>query len=81
MTGRPRPIPPLGAAAAKRQSEVTRLAMLLMGHEAAIRFMNSHHATLGGRPIDLAIASEEGRVLVEGALGKNNFRDGKPAAE
>lgn len=44
------------------------MAIKLLGTEAAIEFMNAHHDGLGGRPIDLAVASEEGRSRVELAL-------------
>lgn len=44
--------------------------MLTLGREAAIKFMNSENSELGGRPIDLAIASEEGRQLVEIELSR-----------
>lgn len=58
----------LTPAASRRQGETTRMAMLLLGREAAIEFMNTHDESLGGRPIDLAIASDEGRSRVELAL-------------
>ena len=46
------------------------MAMMLLGREAAIEFMNAHHDDLGGRPIDLAIASDDGRSRVELALSE-----------
>lgn len=55
---------------AKRQFEVTGLAIQLLGTEGALRFMNRENASLGGRPIDLAIASDEGRKRVEEALSR-----------
>jgi uncharacterized protein (DUF2384 family) len=55
---------------AKRQGEITRLAFLLLGREAAIDFLNTAHAGLGGRPLDLAIASDAGRNSVEAELGR-----------
>ena len=58
----------LTPAAAKRQSDTTRLAMIVLGREAAISFMNEPNIQLGGRPIDLVIESEEGRECVEGEL-------------
>lgn len=58
----------LTPAASRRQGETTRMAMLLLGREAAIEFMNTHDERLGGRPIDLAIESDEGRSRVEVAL-------------
>ena len=67
---RPKPSIRLTPAASRRQGETTRMAMMLLGREAAIEFMNAHHDDLGGRPIDLAIASDEGRSRVELALSE-----------
>jgi uncharacterized protein (DUF2384 family) len=55
---------------ARRQGEISQLAFLLLGREAAIAFLNTEHAGLGGRPLDLAIASDEGRNTVEAELGR-----------
>ena len=60
----------LAPADARRQGEITRLAFLLLGRDAAIAFLNTAHAGLGGRPLDLAIASDEGRNSVEAELGR-----------
>lgn len=65
---RPKESARLTPAASRRQGETTRMAMMLLGREAAIEFMNTHDVGLGGRPIDLAIASDEGRSRVERAL-------------
>jgi uncharacterized protein (DUF2384 family) len=62
-------LPRLPAAMAKRQGEIATLAFrLLGGREGAISFLNSMNRTLGARPIDLAMASEEGFARVEGAI-------------
>jgi len=61
---------PLAADLAKRQGEITRLAFLLLGRDAAIAFLNTAHAGLGGRPLDLATASDEGRNDVEAEIGR-----------
>lgn len=53
---------------ARRQSDITRLAMQVLGREAAIEFMNDISASLGGRPIDLAVASEDGLALAKAEL-------------
>lgn len=46
---------------AKRQGDVTSLAFLrLGGRDGAMAFLNNIDAELGGRPLDIAIASEEG---------------------
>lgn len=55
---------------AKRQGDITRLAFLLLGRDAAIAFLNTDHAELGGRPLDLATASDVGRNRVEAAIGR-----------
>ena len=36
--------------------------------KAALDFLNSHHAGLGGRPLDVATASESGLAAVEAVL-------------
>ena len=53
------------------------MAMLLLGREAAIEFMNTYDEKLGGRPIDLAIESEEGRSRVELALSDQCYPSDK----
>jgi hypothetical protein len=55
---------------ARRQGEITKLAFLLLGKEAAIAFLNADHAELGGRPLDLATLSDEGRNSVEAEIGR-----------
>jgi hypothetical protein len=62
--------PHLAADHAKRQGEITRLAFLLLGRDAAIAFLNTEHTALGGRPLDLATASDEGRNSVEAEIGR-----------
>ncbi len=53
----------------ERQGRISRLAFETLRQPAeAITFLNTHHAALGGRPIDLAIASPEGLLDVERAL-------------
>lgn len=68
----------LPPADAKRQGEITQLAFLLLGREEAIAFLNTAHAGLGGRPLDLAIASDEGRNSVEAEIGRMAYQT--PAA-
>ena len=53
------------------------MAMMLLGREAAINFMNTHDERLGGRPIDLAIESDEGRSRVEVALSDRCYSSGE----
>ncbi len=65
--------PHLAPDRAKRQGDITRLAFLLLGREDAIAFLNAEHAGLGGRPLDLATASDEGRNSVEAEIGRLAF--------
>lgn len=65
-SGRPR----LDPALARRQGDITRLAIDLLGGPAAIRFLNTDNSELGARPLDLAIASAEGRATVEAELAR-----------
>ena len=52
---------PLAPADAKRQGDISQLAFLNMGgRDAAVEFLNSDNAALGGRPLALATASAEG---------------------
>jgi len=55
---------------ARRQGEITQLAFLLLGREQAIAFLNTAHAGLGGRPLDLATGSDAGRNSVEAEIGR-----------
>jgi hypothetical protein len=71
--------PGLDAEQARRQGEITQLALLLLGREKAIEFLNSENADLGARPLDLAIASARGRDSVEAALGRVAFPSSLPA--
>ena len=61
--------PRLAPYAAARQGLVSRLAFETLRQPAVvIAFLNTHDAALGGRPIDLAIASEDGLLSVKRAL-------------
>jgi uncharacterized protein (DUF2384 family) len=52
-----------------RQGRIVRAAHAALGDVAAVRaFLNSHHQGLAGRPIDLAVASEDGLARVEAAI-------------
>ena len=65
--------PRLDPQQARRQGEITRLAFLLLGRDAAIAFLNGHNAQLSGRPLDLATASDEGRNSVEAEIGRLTY--------
>lgn len=58
----------LDPQAVERQGRVARLAFEALGREAATGFLNDFDAALGGRPLDLAIASAEGLAAVEAAI-------------
>jgi uncharacterized protein (DUF2384 family) len=52
-----------------RQGAVVRSAQAALRSTEAVRaFLNSHHAGLSGRPIDLAVASQAGLLAVQGAI-------------
>lgn len=54
---------------ARRQGEVASLAFLYLGgREGAIAFLNNHDVDLDGRPIDIAMASQEGCWSVRNAI-------------
>ncbi|WPZ07619.1 antitoxin Xre/MbcA/ParS toxin-binding domain-containing protein [Pelagerythrobacter marinus] len=63
---------------ARRQGQITQLALVLLGREKAIDFLNSDNAELGARPLDLATESAAGCASVEATLGRMTLR---PAAE
>lgn len=66
---RPRNGPILSHDEGKRQIRAVRSAQAALGSVDAVRaFLNSHHAALRGRPIDLAVASEAGLIAVEAAI-------------
>ncbi|WP_116091601.1 antitoxin Xre/MbcA/ParS toxin-binding domain-containing protein [Sphingomonas crusticola] len=61
--------PRLAPEQAARQGRASRLAFDALREPAAVMaFLNSHDDALGGRPLDLAIASPEGLASVERAL-------------
>lgn len=60
--------PILSRPEADRQGRISTLAFVTLGSSDAIAFLNGWHDVLGGRPLDLAIKSEEGFLVVEQAL-------------
>lgn len=61
--------PRLTPEQAARQGRAATLAFQRLGESAAvIAFLNTHDEALGGRPIDLAVASDEGLRAVESAI-------------
>lgn len=68
---RPFNAPRLDPEAAVRQGKVANLAFEKFKDFAKVKeFMNTHDDTLGGRPIDLAVASAEGLAAVQEFLAK-----------
>jgi uncharacterized protein (DUF2384 family) len=64
-----RKAPALSREASVRQGKVVRLAQAALGSVEAVRaFLNTHHEALGGRPIDIAVASDAGLIAVEAAI-------------
>lgn len=55
-------------AAAERQGRITLHAWKCLGGDHAIAFLNGHDEGLGGRPLDLAVASQSGLEAVERAI-------------
>ncbi|MGN5375295.1 hypothetical protein [Sphingomonas hankookensis] len=56
---------------ASRQGQVATSAFRRFGErDAAMAFLNAHDETLGGRPLDLAIASAQGLATVEAAMAE-----------
>jgi uncharacterized protein (DUF2384 family) len=78
MNWRKAKLPALDPAHARRQGEITRLAFLVLGREEAIAFLNTSHAGLGGRPLDLATASDAGRNRVEAEMGRMAYVSPEP---
>jgi uncharacterized protein (DUF2384 family) len=51
-----------------REGRIVRIAFDRLGSEAARQFLNTPHAALGGRPLELATASPAGAEAVERAI-------------
>lgn len=60
---------------AARQSDITRIAFQALGRDAAIAFLNTPHAGLGGRPLALATESADGCAVVQRELARLAGRD------
>lgn len=65
---RPRSGPVLSGEAVARQGKILKLAIDALGAGAAMAFLNAADEDLGGRPLDLAIASDEGFARIAAAL-------------
>jgi len=69
--------PRLEPEAATRQGEITRLAFLTLGREAAIAFLNTDNSELGGRPLDLATADTAGFARTSAELTRLSAEPGE----
>jgi len=56
---------------AVRQGRVATTAFLKLGREGATAFLNTFDEALGARPLDLAMASDDGLRAVEQAIAKH----------
>ena len=64
-----RKAPALSREESVRQGKAVRAAQAALGSVEAVRaFLNSRNEALGGRPIDIAVASEAGLIAVETAI-------------
>ena len=64
-----RKTPALSREESVRQGKAVRSAQAALGSVEAVRaFLNNHHESLGGRPIDIAVASDAGLAAVEAAI-------------
>jgi uncharacterized protein (DUF2384 family) len=58
-----------------RQGRAVRAAHAALGDIDAVRaFLNDHHQGLAARPIDLAVASDDGLARVEAAIAAAEAR-------
>jgi hypothetical protein len=69
----------LAPASARRQGDITTMAFVLLGRDPAIAFLNGDNAALGARPLDLAIASDEGCAEVVAELRRMTGTQAVPA--
>ncbi|HYD13019.1 MAG TPA: antitoxin Xre/MbcA/ParS toxin-binding domain-containing protein [Allosphingosinicella sp.] len=66
---RKRSEPVLSRDESVRQGRAVRVAQDALGDVEAVRaFLNCHHNGLDGRPIDLAVESDDGLARVEAAI-------------
>ena len=59
---------PIPRDQAARQGDITHLAFLSLGKDAAIAFLNTELPELGGRPLAIATASQAGEAKVRTKL-------------
>jgi uncharacterized protein (DUF2384 family) len=77
-------VPILSPDESRRQGRAVRAAQAALGSVEEVRaFLNSRHQGLGGRPIDIAIASEAGLSAVDAAIAaaaRHRAAKGQPEA-
>lgn len=66
--------PVLSPDEGRRQGRAVRAAHALGDVETVRAFLNNPHDALGGRPLDLAVASEAGLAAVEAAIAAERAR-------
>lgn len=59
---------PIPRDQAARQGDITREALVSLGKDAAIAFLNSESTELGGRPLAIATSSQAGEARVRAML-------------
>lgn len=64
------------AVAARRLRLLTAAQAALVTADATENFLNSEHAELGGRPVDIALLSDAGLLAVERAIRTEAYRRG-----
>lgn len=72
--------PPLSADKGERQGRIVRSAQLAFGDiQSVLAFLNTEHEGLGGRPLDIAMASDKGMAAVEAAIAEEAASRGRAA--
>ena len=76
---------PIPRDQAARQGDITHLAFLSLGKDAAIAFLNTEQPGLGGRPLTIATASAAGeaevRAMLEDLAAVRAEEDGRRRAD
>jgi hypothetical protein len=67
-------LPSHAPSEARRQSQITHLTFMLLGRDRAIAFLNEDNPALGGRPLVVATASEQGCASIEAELARLTLR-------
>jgi uncharacterized protein (DUF2384 family) len=70
-----KPRPPLSPDKGIRQGQAVRAAQVALGStDAVLAFINTPHPGLGGRPLDVALESDEGLTAVLVAIEEEAAR-------